>query len=408
MTYWNHRNSTFLPTVRPVIIGDFGPPTLACIRSWGKQGYPVGMICIRSEWEGYPDSKYLSDATTLTSKHLYTDKGIKTISQFLRKFRATGIICISESMACWLNDNRRELPKKVAVWLPPNDIIKDLLSKEKQVEIARKVGFNVLPTYLIKNLQSFNSIPRRHFPLCLRPGNPGGIKPSFKVRLINSSTELYSFVRSFREISKPIIAQPFLNLPNLVVHGARTILGKTIGLQAFMVERKFEGVTLTIRPTDLDKDLAYKCIAFTNHFNLTGNYHFEFLVDQNNGAAYFLEINNRLGGTTAKVFACGYDEPMLALQAYGVSGSDRRRMRSVTVSSKQALLKYLLYTIIKNLTPLDYPCEPKCLRIAKTIYGLLRYKDDVFSLHDLRGSLSLYLANIRNAISATNNTNAHE
>jgi len=117
----------------------------------------VGMICIRSEREGHPNSKYLTDFTTITSKLLYTETGIKTIKQFLRKFRATGIICISESMACWLNDNRRELPEKVAVWLPPNDIINDLLSKEKQVKIARKVGFNVLPTYLIKNLQSTNS-----------------------------------------------------------------------------------------------------------------------------------------------------------------------------------------------------------------------------------------------------------
>jgi predicted ATP-grasp superfamily ATP-dependent carboligase len=381
--------------IRPVIIGSFGPPTLACIRSWGEQGYPVGMICIRSEREGHPNSKYLTDSTTLPSKHLYTDKGIKTIKQFLRKFRATGIICISESMACWLNDNRSELPEKVAVWLPPNDIINDLLSKEKQVEIARKVGFNVLPTYLIKNLQSTISIPREHFPLCLRPCNPGGIKPSFKVRLIDSSVELNCFIRSFQKIDQPIIAQPFLNLPNLVVHGARTLSGTTIGLQAFLVERKFEGVTLTIRPTIIDKELTNKCIAFTNHFKLTGNYHFEFLIDKITGSTYFLEINNRLGGTTAKVYACGYDEPMLALEAYGVGDSNRKRIMNVTVSSKQALLKYLFYSITGKLTLLDYPVEPTGVRIANTIYGLLRYKDDIFSFRDLRGSLSLYLTNIK-------------
>ena len=363
----------------------------------------MGMICIRSEGgEGHPDSKYLTDATTLASKHLYTDKSIKTIKQFLRKFRATGIICISESMACWLNDNRRELPDKVAVWLPPNDIINDLLSKEKQVEIARKVGFNVLPTYLIKNLQSTNSIPRKHFPLCLRPGNPGGVKPCFKVHLIHSSGELKRFIQSFDKIDQPIIAQPFMNMPNLVVHGTRTISGSNIGLQAFLVERKFEGVTLTIRAFDLKKELHDKCIAFTNEFKLTGSYHFEFLIDKITGSTYFLEVNNRLGGTTAKVYACGYDEPLLALEAYEVIKNTQNHLKNFTVSSKQALIKHLIYVIKDKLTPLDYPWEPKCLRIAKTIYALLRYKDDVFTLRDMRGTLALYLGNLRNSLKLKN------
>jgi hypothetical protein len=109
-----------------------------------------------------------------------------------------------------------------------------------------------------------------------------------------------------------------MDLPNLVVHGARTIGGTSIGLHAFLVDRKFETVTLSIRPTVLEKDLEEKCIEFTNHFDVIGNYHFEFLIDRKNGSIYFLEINNRLGGTTAKVFALGYDEPLLALQSYGV------------------------------------------------------------------------------------------
>ena len=293
------------------------------------------------------------------------------------------------------------LPEEIAIWLSPNGIIENVLSKEKQIEIARKVGFTVPPTYLInRNTATIESIPRELFPLCLRPGSPEKIKPSFKVRLINSSAELDRFIRSFNEIDQPIIAQPFLNLPNLVVHGARTVSGSTIGLQAFLVERKFEGVTLTIRPTDLDKELADKCVAFTNRFNLTGNYHFEFLVDQNNGAAYFLEINNRLGGTTAKVFACGYDEPMLALQAYGIEGRNKKKISNVIVSSKQALLKYFYYTLKGRLTPLDYPEEPNIVRMIKTIYAFLRYRDDVFSLRDIRGSFALYFGNVKGILSS--------
>jgi predicted ATP-grasp superfamily ATP-dependent carboligase len=394
-------NSNRPTTIRPVIIGSFGPPALACIRSWGKQGFPVGMVCIRSEGEAIPRSRYLTDFATLPPEEIYKADGIQVVNEFLKKFRASGIICINEDIACWLNDNRQHIPSDVTIWLPPNDIIKDLLSKKKQIKVAREVGFNVLPTYLIDRDENIlSSIKSDHFPLCLRPAEAGTVKPAFKAHLVYSPGELERYIASLQKIEKPIIAQPFMNLQNLVVHGARTTMRKTIGLQAFLVERKFEGVTLTISPTNLWSDLKDKCIEFTDRFNLTGSYHFEFLINQNDGTACFLEINNRLGGTTAKVYASGYDEPLLALQAYGIPGRNQKKISNVVVSSKQALLKYFYYILKGRLTPLDYPEEPNIVRMIKTIYAFLRYRDDVFSLRDIRGSFALYFGNVKGILSS--------
>jgi predicted ATP-grasp superfamily ATP-dependent carboligase len=413
--------------IRPVIVGQFGPPTLTCIRSWGEQRFPVGMVCIRSRRELMPASKYLGDFTTLTPEKLYADNGIQIINDFLKNFRANGIICIAEKVACWLNDHRQMLPEEVALWLPSNNTINALISKQKQIEVARKIGFKVLPTYLIdRNFKTIEHILENHFPLCLRPDDPAAVAPVFKVHLVYSHGELKQYVKSLKTIDGPLIAQPFMNCPNLVVHGARTVVGNTIGLQAFLVDRKFEGVTLTLRPTNIDRDFLDKCVDFTNYFNVTGNYHFEFLLDRKNGFIYFLELNNRLGGTTAKVFACGYDEPLLALQAYGAvpilrqpssivqrlktnieqpAASNQRPatilyrpLANITVSSKRALLKYLLFTIKNKITPLDYPSESKLNRILKTIYGLLKYRDDIFMFRDLRGSFALYFESLKNRL----------
>jgi predicted ATP-grasp superfamily ATP-dependent carboligase len=411
--------------IRPVIVGGFGPPTLACIRSWGRQGFSVGMIWVQSRAEPQPSSKYLKDFVALPSDKLITPKGIQIINEFLIRFRATGMTCVAESIACWLNENRHMFPTELAVWLPTNKTIKDLISKQKQIEIARKIGFNVLPTYFIsKNLETIDPIPKDHFPLCLRPDDPATVTPIFKVHLVHSQEELIKYVKSMQKIGGPIVAQPFMRLPNLVVHGARTINSDSVGLQGFLVERKFEGVTLTIHPANLEKDFLDKCVQFTDYFNVTGNYHFEFLVDKKNGSAYFLELNNRLGGTTAKVFACGYDEPLLVLESYGVlptspetreqkpatsnkqpASSKRqpttivhRPLTNVTVSSKQALLKYFYYTIKGRLTPLDYPPETNLVRLAKTIYGFIRYRDDVFMLRDVKGSMALYFGNLKSKV----------
>ena len=413
--------------IRPVIVGSFGPPTLACIRSWGGQGFPVGMIWVQSRGEPQPSSKYLKDFVALPSDKLNTPDGIEIIKEFLIRFRATGITCVAESVACWLNDHRQMFPDEVAIWLPTNETIKDLISKQKQIEIARKVGFNVLPTYIIdRNSGTIDYIPKNHFPICLRPDDPTALAPGFKVHLVYSHVELEQYIQSLKKIDRPVIAQPFMNLPNLVVHGARTVSGNSLGLQAFLVERKFEGLALTVRPVNLSKELEDKCIEFTDYFNISGCYHFDLIREEHTDSVYFLEVNARLGGTTAKVFALGYDEPLLALQAYGVvpivkklntslqkqetsnqqpATSNQqpativhRPLTNVTVSSKQALLKYFYYTVRGRLTPLDYPSEPSLLRFAKTIYGFFRYRDDVFMLRDIRGSLALYLGNLKNTI----------
>ncbi len=400
--------------VRPVIVGNFGPPTLACIRSWGIQGFPVGMVWIGSKKEPSPASKYLTDFATVPAEKLYTPDGIEIIGEFLTRFHATGITCVAESVACWLNDHRKMFPDEVATWLPPNGTIKELASKLNQIEVGRRVGFNILPTYLIdRNLKTVSDIPMDHFPLCLRPSELTTIKPAFKVRLIYSQTELKQFIDSLRELNRPIIAQPFMNVPNLVVHGARATCGENISLQGFLVERKFEGLALTVRPIDLDREVKDKCVAFANYFNITGSYHFDLMKGKDNNSVYFLEMNGRLGGTTAKAFALGYDEPLLALQSYGVltaspgtsnqkpissngqSSTIDYRPRNKIVSSKKALLKYFYYTLRGRLTALDYPLEPSVVRIAKTIYGFLRYRDDVFTLGDIKGSMALYFGNLK-------------
>ena len=420
--------------VRPVILSAFGPPSLACIRSWGSKGYAVGMVCIRSKEEPTPRCKYLEEWIDLPQRQLYTQDGIRIIHQFLEEFKADGIVCISENIALWLNSHQEMFLPGFHLWFPPNSVIQDLLSKRRQVEVAQRTGFDLLPTFLIhKDAKSIDGFSQEHFPLCLRPTREGTTTPRFKVHLVYSRDELRKYIDSLIKIEEPIIAQPFRSLPNLVVHGARTIEGHSIGLQAFLVERKFEGLTLTIRPTGMGEKLRRQCIKFTDEFGVTGNYHFEFLTDKKNGAIYFLELNNRLGGTTAKVFALGYDEPLLALQAYGVIGDDHRSailpcpfvtkihqqsarnrdsatddhqpsainhqpLLNKTASSKQALLKYLFYTLKNKLTPLDYPQEPKFIRVVKTIYGIFRYRDDVLTLKDWRGSFAHYFGSVKNRI----------
>ncbi len=303
--------------LRPVILGAFGPPTLACIRSWGRAGMSPGMIAVMTATEPAPRSAYLVDSIELSRNDLYGEKGLAAIAQFLSDFEASGLICIDENIAQWLNQHKKSLPVGVDLWLPPNEMLQPVLDKTIQIEFARQVGLTVLPTYRFTGPDFDDEIPVGNFPICLRPSAPNSVEPQFKAENVNSLAELRNFLRPL-SISQPVIGQTFRNLPNLVVHGSRLADGTTVGMEGFIVTRKFQGVTLTLKPEPLSDDLKSRCVAFAEAMGLVGNYHFEFLHDPATQENYFLEINHRFGGTTAKVLATGYDEPLYALQAQGI------------------------------------------------------------------------------------------
>lgn len=379
---------------RPVLISAFGPPALAAIRSWGSRGFPVGLICIQPEKQPLPRSRYLTAVTPLNPDTLYTDQGFARIDAFLNEYGATGIMPINEKISCWLNHNRGRMKSSAVIWAPETPVIQKVLSKGEQLRVAREVGFELLPTYLIE-YDNYQEVAPEHFPLCLRPDAPGTVTPAFKVHIVQDRQDLTRMLHTITRMDRPLLAQPFVNLPNLVVHGSRTVKGTVIGMQSFLVERKFQGVTLTIRPTSMERSLATLCSDFVERFALVGCFHFEFLFDPGSGKAFFLEINGRLGGTTAKVYACGYDEPLLALEAYGVCESGKQLIRNCVVSGKHALIKYLIYTITNKVTHLDYPMEHPVPRLLKTLWAAVRCKDEILSRADPQGSFSFYRSLLR-------------
>lgn len=380
--------------LRLVIIAGFGPPSLAIIRSMGQSGAVVGMVAIQSQKSPLPRSKFLSDAIALPRSLLFKKKGIDIIKKFLERHAADGILCIEERVAIWLRENERCFPAGVNMLFPPLDSYHKVLSKKNQNEAAAHAGLNLLPTYYIE--QADSDIPKRLFPICLRPSDPTQVTPSFKVKIFPTNKKLNDFLRQMSSIKAPLIAQPFKSLPNLVIHGCRTGGGKTFNMEAFIVERKYESVTLFIRHVNSISILNDRCVRFLECLNITGNFHFEFLIDPASKETWFLEINNRFGGTTAKVYYAEYDEPLYALMAHDVNITPKNyRLKKRTVSSKTALLKYLCAAFTNKLSPLDYPEESKGIRIFNALWGLANHKDDIFDWQDLKGSFSLYYNNLR-------------
>lgn len=383
-------------SLRAVIIAQFGPPTLAAMRSWGRRGVKVGLIQIASKNDPSPRSNFLSDYISMTADEFLNGDGLKRSITFVQDFGADILLTINEEFACLLDQNRDLLPEDIKLMFSGVEATRAVLSKSRQIETAKRLGMSLLPTWEVTDtVFDLSQMGDVAFPLCLRPAEPGGVQPPFKVEIVRSVKELETFIKRIDKFNSPVLIQPFTNVPNLVVHGVRGPDGTAWGVEGFLVERKFEGVTLTIGSFAISDELRRQCTAFVEEFGVIGPYHFEFLYDPATQTPWFLELNSRLGGTTAKVMACGYDEPAWALKAFGYEVDPGTTRNGVTASSKKAIGKFLVGALKGKLTPLDYPDEPRWKRVVMALYGFAAWRDDVFAWDDLPATRALYGLSLR-------------
>src|SRR4051794_39252847 len=377
--------------LRPAIIGPLGPAQLACLRSWKRLGLSPIFVQIQEAGRVVRSALDLAAYTSFTRAELATQAGADRLSAFLEKERAGGITCLSDAMAIWLNGLRPLMPAGTEVWLPDTRVIQFLDAKSAQAELAKEVGFSTLPTYFIDRAGG-NLPPDVSFPLVAPPDGAAAVTPSFKAEFIRNRRDLDEFLGHLERISRPIVLQPFISGPNLVIHGFRGKDARSVGHIGFEVERKFEGVALTIRPCSLDRKLQRCVEAFCDRIDIVGCYHFDLVVDERSRQPYFLEMNGRLGGTTAKAFASGYDEPASLLVAHGLL--DRklldRPLSRVNCANKMSLAKYLISLAAGRTTPLDYPVTARWKNMVGVASGMIFWHDEVFTVRDISSSFSFY------------------
>jgi hypothetical protein len=219
------------------------------------------------------------------------------------------------------------------------------------------------------------------------------VKPQFKVVLARSPEDLRSFLQGIQSLERPVIAQPLRILPNLVVHGVRSEAEGILALQPFLVPRKFEGVTLSIRRADFPPGVEKCCRDFIEASGLTGCFHFELLLSPREDRAYYLEINARLGGTTDKVRRLGFDEPGFSLAALGLpvqAGTSLAVPHGHTAVNKLKIVQHIIWALRGKLSVLDYPAASQVGHVGRSLLDLLAAKDSIFDWRDLRGSLWYY------------------
>lgn len=368
-------------TLRPAIIGPFGPAQATCLTSWLRAGLKPVFVHItegspRRLLGAGPDS-YMA----IANGDFRTAPGVERVAAFLTKSGASGVATLAYETAAWLSSNRSHFANRCGFWFCEGEVLRILMTKDAQLGLARSAGLPVLDTFRIHRA-NHDRPPADAYPLVLRPDDPSAIRPLVKAELCRNEGALETFLAGLTHFDGPLIAQPFVSGPNIVVHGARKRDGHSIRPVAFLVERKFEGLSLTMRRTTIQPALESACLRFVELLQLVGVYHFELIVDERTGDTYFLEINGRLGGTTAKAYALGFDEPAHLIDAFAGTALGEPEIRAgcghIAVS-KLAVAKRMGQLISGQSDPLAYPQRGLLAELCSLACGMVRWREPMLS-----------------------------
>ena len=377
------------------IVGPLGPAQLVCLRSWRRAGITTAFFHVGDRRLPVSLAR-IADIYRFLPEGGISETNLSWIGNECAALGVGAITALAEQVALKLWSHKRAggFPRTRLLLNEPT-LYGELESKLRQVTLAEQAGLPVLRTIALTSAEDVATLP----PSCnyvLRPDIARLVRPMFKAELIQIPGCAEEFVASLDLGGSQLIAQPFVTGPNLVIHGARAGDGSWDHHEAYITEIKFNGLAVSLKPHRLAPELLEACRRFEAYSGLNGVFHYDFVMDKVSGSTYFLEVNPRLGGTTAKVFAAGYDEPRQLVAAHlpellmPIPSQIGKRHHAI---SRIAAVKCAVMASRRPLSAIDFPADSRTRFIGRAIGGILGYRDEIFSLSDIRSNLA-YLTQV--------------
>lgn len=371
------------------VLGSFGPAQLACLRSWRRAGYRTAFFQLGGR-RVPPSLRALVDEYYFYPATMPLEEVLRQVSEECAHIKLTALTTLSEALALKLHERHRTGSfAATELLLNSPEVYGILESKVRQVELATRAGLPLMPTHV---LDAHSEQLDAAGPLVLRPDIARTVRPAFKAKLVDNAGQALSVAHGMTSPEGRIVAQPFVAGPNLVIHAARAKDGSWDHHEAFYTDIKSGGLAVALRPYPLPAGLLEACRRFEQEIGLRGVFHYDFILDEISGDAFFLEVNPRLGGTTGKVYAAGYDEPAMLAAAYLDTGSHRVELggpRKPSIS-RIAAVRYALSLLRQKPSRLDYPGKRDGKAFGGLAKAFLLHRDEVFRLTDVIGN-SAYL-----------------
>jgi hypothetical protein len=393
------------------LVGRLGTPQLACLRSWRRAGVACAFLHADLQPLRAPVARLLAvPCTDLGPLRPEDEAWVQAFIAAVERHGVTALTCVSEPISQMLWALQPRLPPGVRVVSARPEQIALLASKQQQRQAAEAAGLPTLPTWLLRPgamaCADAAAIPGLAYPLVLRPDVQRQAEPGFKLAVVDNPAALQARLPALqRPGAVAWVAQPLVQGPNLVVHawrhgGARVQPaddaqpGPRAGHVGFVTEIKHQGLAVLLRPVSLPPALQQGCARMAAGLGLTGVFHFDFVQCARSGQLYFLDLNPRLGGTTGKVLAAGYDEPLAlvgTLQGRGLPQACVVAPRLRPAGGRHQALGALLRIVRGARSVADHPIDSRLRTCAALLAFLLFGRDEVLRAEALGSTLAFVL-----------------
>lgn len=175
---------------RIVLVGWWCWPFLTAARSCRRQNIAVFLLELTTAprgWRRY--SSNLVGGASLPPQCVNTAEGLESIHKFTTSIKADALAALNSNLMVWLAQNRSLFEPVCKLMMPSVAALEWENSKCRQIELAKLVGFEVLPAYYLLKTSDWLSVPTDCYPLVLRLDRKQGNTKPFKVKTVFSPLE---------------------------------------------------------------------------------------------------------------------------------------------------------------------------------------------------------------------------
>jgi hypothetical protein len=144
-------------TVHSMVLLGFSAYLLAFARRVRSAGIRVHVIELVVQPRGFVRRSNAVEpyGITLDWSAVGTPAGLATIQRSVRKVNADALLTTDDFSLTWLGKNRASFEPACRLMAPQPAVLERLLDKAHQIDLARKCGFDLLPTWTLTSIRPF-------------------------------------------------------------------------------------------------------------------------------------------------------------------------------------------------------------------------------------------------------------
>ena len=299
-----------------LVLGEYRQ-TITVVRSLARAGYRISLGTSQAHGSTAM-SRYVSDVHVFEDSH--RERFLDQLESYLQREKPVYVFPVGETEARHIaHAAGRFMP--LATWVMPDPVtVLRCLDKREIYELTPTLGIPTAPWTKCTDIGVWPGVAREMgFPVVVKRKDSTTAIKQKKAIILRSPEAFESFLAELRSDPDPesLLLQKFAHGERHNCHIAAD-RGRVVAFFQQKVLRTDEpdgtGIGIEGASVAISGELRNYCERLVKALDYQGIGCIQFMVDQQNGAVAFLEINPRLDSTAALPYRLGYDYPRIATE----------------------------------------------------------------------------------------------